>query len=916
MKASANYVSNVSSAAMGQWPNLLRHLGIKVPKNGKHGPCPLCGGHDRFRFDDKEGRGTWICNQCGAGDGLSLISKAHGSAIKDAAKLIASLLPDQSTNHDQVKQNIKNRRMHNNYSDEQLEKKRQDAMTRANEMLNESSSDNSSPYIISKGLEALERLRTTTEYRVGGITFHVGSIIVPLINASGVCVNVQLITSTGEKRYLAGGQKQSAFHYIRGKQLFCIVEGYATGLSVHLATGASVYCAMDCGNLLPVAQIARSQHPDATILLCADNDANNPDNPGKTKAELAAQAIGGLVALPPINGDWNDYLQAYGVEATHSAITQAYTVIPCEPEKLQDNGSSAALKPDTHQLPEGFVIRGNYLCKLEMVGRGENAVAEYIVISSPIWVLAETSNARGQSYGRLLEWEDSSGRIRHWVMPIRALVPRNGEEVFSALLDSGLPFIALEHKRKLITYLMESKPERKITCVEKTGWHEQAYVLPHKAIGPYAEDVILQTQGCATNRLSEKGSLDEWKHNISALAVSNSRLCFALSLAFAAPLLALVGMEGGGFHLKGESTDGKTTIMKAAASVYGHPDSYIQTWRATGNAIEGIASHHNDALLCLDELGEMDGREAGQTAYMLANGQGKGRSKQDGELRERKAWRLLYLSTGELSLEDHATSAGQKTQAGMEVRTIQIPSNTGHYGAFETLHDMESGRSFADSLKAQAEQYHGVAFTAFIERLTTDLEQFKTSLRYEVKSLAEQFTPEGAGNQVGRAINRFAMVAAAGELATKLGITGWPEGEALSAAKTCLNAWLEERGHLGNKEDASALAQIRAFFSAHQHSRCADWFDPSHRPANMVGYRKSDAAGVNFFLTPAGWSEVSKGFEPKRTAQLCLKAGYLVIAKDKKRLQRQVRLPGMGTQTWVYQLNEKVLTGGNQPSDE
>ncbi|WP_196797033.1 primase-helicase zinc-binding domain-containing protein [Edwardsiella ictaluri] len=242
MKASANYVSNVSSAAMGQWPNLLRHLGIKVPKNGKHGPCPLCGGHDRFRFDDKEGRGTWICNQCGAGDGLSLISKAHGSAIKDAAKLIASLLPDQNTNHDQVKQNIKNQRMHNNYSDEQLEKKRQYAMTRANEMLNESSSDNSSSYIISKGLEALERLRTTTEYRVGGITFHVGSIIVPLINASGVCVNVQLITSTGEKRYLAGGQKQSAFHYIRGKQLFCIVEGYATGLSVHLATGASVYC--------------------------------------------------------------------------------------------------------------------------------------------------------------------------------------------------------------------------------------------------------------------------------------------------------------------------------------------------------------------------------------------------------------------------------------------------------------------------------------------------------------------------------------------------------------------------------------------------------------------------------------------------------------------------------------------------
>ena len=94
--------------------------------------------------------------------------------------------------------------------------------------------------------------------------------------------------------------------------------------------------------------------------------------------------------------------------------------------------------------------------------------------------------------------------------------------------------------------------------------------------------------------------------------------------------------------------------------------------------------------------------EAGQTAYMLANGQAKGRSKQDGELRERKAWRLLFLSTGELSLEDHAASAGQRTQAGMEVRTIQIPSDTGHHGAFEWLHGMDGGRTFADTPKPTA----------------------------------------------------------------------------------------------------------------------------------------------------------------------------------------------------------------------
>lgn len=416
------------------------------------------------------------------------------------------------------------------------------------------------------------------------------------------------------------------------------------------------------------------------------------------------------------------------------------------------------------ELPAGFEVRGSRLCALTTVGRGEDARQEWIPIASPVQVLAETADEQGRGYGRLLEWRDSAGRVRQWAMPVRALVPRNGEEVFAALLDAGLPFIELSHKRRLAAYLMNCQPKRRITCVERTGWHGHAYVLPGGAIGPDAEGVILQTAGYTAGDFTERGTLTGWQQGVAGLAVGNSRLCFALSLAFAAPLLSLVGMEGGGFHLKGESTDGKTTVMKAAASVYGHPDRYAQTWRATGNAIEGIASRRNDALLCLDELGELDGREAGQTAYMLANGQGKGRSKQDGELRERKAWRLLFLSTGELSLEDHAASAGKCTQAGMEVRTIQIPSDTGHHGAFEWLHGLDGGRSFADALKTNSEEHHGIAFRTYAQALAQAqaMDEHRERLRAEIKQLATELIPKGAGNQVSRAINRFALVAAAG----------------------------------------------------------------------------------------------------------------------------------------------------------
>ncbi|WP_323900344.1 DUF927 domain-containing protein [Aeromonas caviae] len=942
------FVSDVVAAACGHWPELLAAVGIDTPSRGKHGPCPVCGGSDRFRLDDKGGRGTWICNQCGAGDGLDLVSKVTGKPPKEVAELLAPLVGLSAGGLDPAERELihQQQQARAEADAKQAEQQRQKAARRAAAIMR-SCEPGQAPYLVHKRLRWPCGALNRQVIAVGAMTFPAGSLVVPLIDEAGELVNVQLIDDRGGKSYLAGGRKAGAFHRIEGGELVAVVEGYSTGLSVHLASGATVYCAMDCGNLAAVAAIARRQHPEARILLCGDNDADTQGNPGKTKAEHAAAAIGGLVALPPeFSGDWNDYHQAHGLTKTKEAImgtsttpttsnqvnkkdltvgqtlggitkSQGETAKQSKDASQREGAEVITLHPeptatsqeDEQGLPEGFEIRGDRLCALVMVGRGEDTRQEWAPLSSPIRVLAETADEHGRGYGRLLEWQDSAGRVRQWAMPVRSLVPRNGDEVFIALLDAGLPFVELGHKRKLAAYLMACQPERRITCVERTGWHGRAYVLPQGAIGPEAEGVILQTTGYAASDFTERGTLAEWQQGVAGLAVGNSRLCFALSLAFAAPLLSLVGMEGGGFHLKGESTDGKTTIMKAAASVYGNPDRYSQTWRATGNAIEGIASRRNDALLCLDELGELDGREAGQVAYMLANGQGKGRSKQDGEPRERKAWRLLFLSTGELSLEDHAASAGQRTQAGMEVRTIQIPSDTGQHGAFEWLHGMEGGRTFADTLKANADHQHGTAFRALVAGLAADMEQHREHLRSEIQRLAAELTPKGAGNQVGRAINRFALVAAAGELATRLGVTGWPEGEAVRAVRVCLKAWLAERGHLGNKEDAATLEQVRGFVTAHQYTRFADWFNADHRPANMVGYRRVEAEGVSFYVLPPGWAEITKGRDPKRAAHLCLEAGYLLTGKDRKRLQRKTKLPGMGSGVWVYLLTERVLGG-------
>lgn len=320
--ASPRFVSDVAAAACGHWPELLAAVGIDTPHRGKHGPCPACGGKDRFRLDDKGGRGTWICNQCGAGDGLDLVCRVFSTPPKEAAELIAPLVGLPAGGLDPIERERLHQRQQANIERErkQAEQQRQKAARRAADIMADTG-QGESPYLERKGFGSHLSAVNRTLIREGGENFPAGSLVIPLTNEAGELLNVQLIRADGTKRYLHGGQKAGAFHRIDGGELVAVVEGYATGLSVHQATGASIYCAMDCSNLSAVAQIASRQHPEARILLCGDNDEGTQGNPGRVKAEQAAVAIGGLVALPPeFSGDWNDYHQAHGLTQTREAI--------------------------------------------------------------------------------------------------------------------------------------------------------------------------------------------------------------------------------------------------------------------------------------------------------------------------------------------------------------------------------------------------------------------------------------------------------------------------------------------------------------------------------------------------------------------------------------------------------------------
>jgi len=155
--------------------------------------------------------------------------------------------------------------------------------------------------------------------------------------------------------------------------------------------------------------------------------------------------------------------------------------------------------------------------------------------------------------------------------------------------------------------------------------------------------------------------------------------------------------------------------------------------------LEATAEDHNDLLLILDELSQLEPRAAGESAYLLANGTGKARALRTGDGRPVKRWRLLFLSSGEIGLEEHMQAAGKKVRAGQQIRMVEIPSDAGKaHGIFEDLYGFPNGAAFADHITARAAEYYGTAFPAFVEWLIRE----RPNLRELVENLRGQFVAD------------------------------------------------------------------------------------------------------------------------------------------------------------------------------
>ncbi|HFR4415725.1 TPA: DUF927 domain-containing protein, partial [Klebsiella pneumoniae] len=908
-------IREVTSAAAGRWPYVLAGLSIDVPDSSRrHAPCPACGGKDRFRFDDN-GRGSFICNQCGAGDGLDLIKKVNNCDTTEAAHLAADVLgidyraaesaPDAASQRQrQLAADRQQREQERQKQAAEDADQRRATFARLYTGMRLRSIQGESEYLQSKGL-------TGFKYPL----MPDGSLLLELVDESGAVTAAQTITPQGEKRLIKGSAKRGAYYAVNAlerPQSVVIAEGLATALTCHLIrTDALTVAAIDAGNLLPVAEVMRRKYPQAQIIIAADNDhqQGGPEsggtNTGKEAAEKAALSVAGWVSLPPTDNktDWNDYHQQNGLEAATAAFNDSMYQPQGESVKPQlqaiEGGKSGQpekdpLKPHVESRADGVfwvtpkvdkdsgevINQEAWLCSpLEVVGTGRDDKDQYLII-------------RWQAFG--------VSALTTAAIPLADIGEREGWRTLKA---GGINVTTKSSLRAILADWLQRSGARELWRVaHATGWQCGAYIMPDgEVIGTPEHPVLFNGRSSAAAGYTVKGTAEDWRGSVAHLVAGNYSMMTATAAALAAPLIGLAGADGFGIHFYEQSSAGKTTTANVASSLYGNPDLLRLTWYGTALGLANEAAAHNDGLMPLDEVGQgSDPVSVSQSAYALFNGVGKLQGAKEGGNRDLKRWRTVAISTGEMDLETFIAGAGRRTKAGQLVRLLNIPlSKAVHF------HEHRNGKQHADALKEAYQHHHGAAGRLWIKWLADHQQQATEAVR-ECEARWRSLIPADYGEQVHRVAARFAILEAA--LLLSAGITGWDAQTCRDAVQHSYNAWLREFG-TGNKEHQQIIEQTEAFLNAYGLSRFAPFpYSPADLPIKeLAGYRRRqgehDESPISFYTFPATFEkEIAAGFNHKQFAEVLKRAGMLTPPSSGRGYQR--KSPRIqGRQINVYVLN-------------
>ena len=667
------------------------------------------------------------------------------------------------------------------------------------------------------------------------------------------------IDKDGNKQFL-GSRKRGCYIAIgssdQNKKIF-ICEDYVTGAKIHEKTGMAVAVAFDHDNLEPVKEVLLSKYADHEIEVVTDNDIKEiAPSAGTNEAIDVSNQYNTDVCTPNSENSQEKY-------NSNDSTVEKKTIV-------SDIDSKPIEEEQKQQIPSGYVLNDSGLYK-----KSDNK--DDFKISDKIEVLAEARDTESKNWSKVVRFQDHDNNTKTVLINNSTFIT-GGNELEEILASEGL---YISKSKELRKYLNDYITSNRALAVDRIGWCNNVFVFPDSStIGNNNEPIFFQGNNCL-NEYKTNGTLEDWRDNVGRYCKGNSRLILAVGAAFAGTLLYITGQENGVIHFVGSSTIGKSTILNVACSVYGDRN-FMKPWRATDNGLEGIAATRNDTLLVLDELGQLgDTGKAGEIAYMLGNGDGKIRSNRNGTAKKSNKWRCLFLSSGEKDLNDCAMENNKKIKAGQDIRFLSIPAKPtdNSFGAFETVHDKETGKAFSEYLNSAVNEYHGTAAREFIQCIINDgFEKIANNFRKFLHYAEQKYLPAEADNQVQRAMNRFMLIAFAGEYATEHDITGWNKDESLNACVTCFNDWIKERGGIKDHEPKALLEQVRLFFEQNYNSRFVyvNDYDVKNKIDKMAGFfEKEDEEYKYFVFRESLKNELCAGFNYDFAIKTLFNAGWI-----------------------------------------
>jgi uncharacterized protein (DUF927 family) len=435
-------------------------------------------------------------------------------------------------------------------------------------------------------------------------------------------------------------------------------------------------------------------------------------------------------------------------------------------------------------------------------------------------------------------------------------------------MKGGVHVVARDVVQKPLVRFLHFKPKHEIIRMPRVGWAQVGshwvFVRPDEVITPtgmpkqrdttYVLDTTETRHG-----LHVAGTAAEWAAEIAAPLRGNSNIALSLGTSFAAPLLCFASEPGGGNHLYGPSTIGKTMASAIGQAIYGWPhemadDTFGVSWGGTEAGFDALARARTDLGLPLDEITLANPRTAEQVVYKVASGTKGPRATSTGHLRETAHASVLVLSTGEKSL---AEFIGRSLQEGARKRLADVPAEVQPGSAFETIPreeiHIESKRLFT-----AMKRHHGAVgrdWQRYLVHIGPD--QIKTQLQHHREAFAA--LPEiiaivtKAHPQVRAVVNRFALYAAALRMAIAAELLPWSVEEADAGIIACMQRWVTQRGNLDTAGEVVRAARQAEHELVSRLGRTEAWrrycngFDPAEiaRHFQQRGALIADDHGVS-----------------------------------------------------------------------